>query len=365
MQCATGRLFRSRSLRAAATGGWAVGMRSLATEAAVGSEETRRMNMFTAVNDALRTALETDDSAIVFGEDVAFGGVFRCTVGLVDAFGKDRVFSTPLTEQGIVGFGIGYAATGATAIAEIQFADYIFPAFDQLVNEAAKYRYRSGGMFNCGGLTVRAPCSAVGHGGHYHSQSPEAYLCHTPGLRVVMPRDPITAKGLLLASIREQDPVVFLEPKVLYRTSVADVPVADYEIPLGVAEVVRSGKDITLVAWGTQVHVMMQVAEAVAEQNPGAECEVIDLQSLLPWDAETVVRSVEKTGRLIVAHEAPITCGFGAEVAATVQERCFLSLEAPVQRVAGWDTPFPLAHENYYLPNKDRCLEAVQKVLTY
>jgi 2-oxoisovalerate dehydrogenase E1 component beta subunit len=201
--------------------------------------KTRRMNLFTAVNDAMRIALETDPTAVVFGEDVAFGGVFRCSVDLKEKFGSHRVFNTPLCEQGIAGFGIGYAAMGRTAIAEIQFADYIFPAFDQLVNEAAKYRYRSGGQFDCGGLTVRAPYGAVGHGGLYHSQSPEAYFAHTPGLVVVMPRSPVTAKGLLLSCIRERNPCVFFEPKALYRASVEEVPEGDFTIPLRTAEIVQ------------------------------------------------------------------------------------------------------------------------------
>jgi 2-oxoisovalerate dehydrogenase E1 component beta subunit len=210
--------------------------------AALANSDTKRMNLYQAVNDALITALSTDETAVVFGEDVAFGGVFRCTVNLVEQFGKSRVFNTPLCEQGIAGFGIGLAATGHTAIAEIQFADYIFPAFDQLVNEAAKYRYRSGGQFNCGGLTVRSPCSAVGHGGHYHSQSPESYFAHTPGLKVVVPRSPIQAKGLLLASIRDRNPVIFFEPKILYRSAVEQVPVDDYELPLGKAEILKQGR---------------------------------------------------------------------------------------------------------------------------
>jgi 2-oxoisovalerate dehydrogenase E1 component beta subunit len=193
-------------------------LRNLELEA-IATSDTKRMNLYQAVNEALSTALATDETAVVFGEDVAFGGVFRCTMGLAQQFGKSRVFNTPLCEQGIVGFGIGMAAEGHTAIAEIQFADYIFPAFDQLVNEAAKYRYRSGGQFDCGGLTVRTPCSAVGHGGHYHSQTPEAYFAHTPGLKVVMPRSPIQAKGLLLASIRDRNPIIFMEPKVLYRAA--------------------------------------------------------------------------------------------------------------------------------------------------
>lgn len=322
------------------------------------------MNMFTAINSALRTALCTDERSFIFGEDVGFGGVFRCTTGLQAEFGSERVFNTPLCEQGIVGFGIGLAAMGSRAIAEIQFADYIFPAFDQLVNEAAKYRYRSGGEFNCGGLTVRAPYGAVGHGGLYHSQSPEAYFCHTPGLRVVTCRDPVSAKGLLLASIRTPDPVIFLEPKMLYRSSVADVPDEEYEMELGKAEIVRQGKDVTMVGWGAEVHVLMRVAQR-AQKEMSIDCEVIDLQSLLPWDVATVTASATKTGRVLVAHEAPLTGGLGAEISASVQDNCFLSLEAPVKRVTGFDTPFPAVHEKFYVPGEDRCIQGLRDLLKY
>ncbi|KAJ1955252.1 hypothetical protein GGI12_005603, partial [Dipsacomyces acuminosporus] len=203
----------------------------------VAEGDTQRMNMCQAINDAMRIALAADDTSVVFGEDVAFGGVFRCSVGLAEEFGRERIFNTPLTEQGIAGFGIGLAAMGHTAIAEIQFADYIFPAFDQIVNEAAKYRYRSGNEFDVGGLTIRSPCSAVGHGGLYHSQSPEALFAHVPGLKVVMPRSPIQAKGLLLAAIRDKNPTLFFEPKILYRAAVEQVPVGEYVLPLSKAEV--------------------------------------------------------------------------------------------------------------------------------
>jgi 2-oxoisovalerate dehydrogenase E1 component beta subunit len=322
------------------------------------------MNLFTAINDAMRVALETDPTAVIFGEDVGFGGVFRATVDLRDKFGSHRVFNTPLCEQGIAGFAIGYAAMGKTAIAEIQFADYIFPAFDQIVNEAAKYRYRSGNQFNVGGLTFRAPYGAVGHGGLYHSQSPEAYFAHTPGLKVVMARSPITAKGLLLSCIRDPNPCVFFEPKALYRAAVEEVPEGDFTIPLGKAEVVRPGKDVTLVGWGAQVHVLNRAAEMAAKQA-GVECEVLDLRTILPWDKPAVVASVTKTGRCIVSHEAPLTGGFGAEVAASIQDACFLHLEAPVTRVAGFDTPFPLAFEKQYLPDAFKVLEAIKRVVKY
>ncbi|KAJ1657358.1 hypothetical protein IWQ61_003229 [Dispira simplex] len=325
----------------------------------------RKANLYQAVNDALRTALVTDESSVVFGEDVAFGGVFRCTVGLAKEFGRERVFNTPITEQGIAGFGIGMATMGHTAIAEMQFADYIFPAFDQLVNEAAKYRYRSGDMYDCGKLTVRAPCSAVGHGALYHSQSPEAFFTHAAGLKVVVPRSPVQAKGLLLASIRDPNPVLFFEPKVLYRAAVEQVPVEDYELPLGKAEIVKSGKDITIVGWGAQIYALENAIQLSEKELPGLSCELIDLRTIMPWDVDTIVKSVKKTGRLLVAHEAPHTSGFGAEIAATVQQHCFLNLQAPVRRVCGLDTPFPLAFERFYMPDCVRTFEAIKEVMSY
>ena len=214
---------------------------------------TQKVNLCAAICDTLDIALKTDPNAVVFGEDVKFGGVFRCTMGLNEKYGTDRVFNTPLSEQGIGGFAIGLATSGATAIAEMQFADYIFPAFDQIVNEAAKYRYRSGNEFDCGKLIFRSPYGAVGHGALYHSQSPEAYFAHTPGLVVVVPRSPVQAKGLLLSSIRNNNPVIFLEPKILYRLAEEDVPVEEYEIPLMKAEVIKEGTDITIVSYGTQL----------------------------------------------------------------------------------------------------------------
>lgn len=326
--------------------------------------QTQKMNLFQSLTNAMDIILDSDPSAVIFGEDVAFGGVFRCTVGLKDKYGKDRVFNTPLSEQGIVGFGIGLAAAGATAIAEIQFADYIFPAFDQFVNEASKFRYRSGNLFNCGSLTVRAPCGAVGHGALYHSQSVESFFAHTPGLKVVVPRGPIQAKGLFISSVRDKNPTIFFEPKILYRQAVEEVPLADYEIPLSEAEILEQGSDVTVVGWGTQIHVLREVCK-MAKDELGASCELIDLQTILPWDEETVIKSVLKTGRLLIAHEAPLTGGFAAEISSTVQENCFLSLEAPVQRVCGWDTPFSLIFEPFYLPDKWRCFEALRKIMSY
>ncbi|KAK9808306.1 hypothetical protein WJX73_009979 [Symbiochloris irregularis] len=305
-----------------------------------------------------------NSGVIVFGEDVGFGGVFRCTLGLQEKFGRHRVFNTPISEQGIVGFAIGAAAQGLTPVAEIQFADYIHPAFDQFVNEAAKYRYRSGNSFNCGGMTVRAPYGAVGHGGHYHSQSPEAFYTHVPGLRVVVPSGPREAKGLLLASIQHPDPVVFFEAKMMYRTAVEEVPTGDYTIPVGQARLAREGGDVTIVAWGQMVAVAEQAAAVVQEQG-GVSCEVIDLRTLLPWDRATVEASVSKTGRLIVVHEAPITSGFGAEIVAAISKRCFLRLESPPVRVCGYDTPFPLIYEPLYVPSTPRVVDAIHEAVKF
>ncbi|XP_052855303.1 2-oxoisovalerate dehydrogenase subunit beta, mitochondrial [Drosophila gunungcola] len=324
----------------------------------------KKMNMFNAINNAMDLALSDDKSALLFGEDVGFGGVFRCSVNLRDKYGKERVFNSPLCEQGIAGFAIGVANTGTTAIAEIQFADYIFPSFDQIINEAAKYRYRSGGLFDCGSLTFRVPCGAVGHGALYHSQSPEAYFAHTPGLRIVVPRGPIKAKGLLLACIRDPNPCIVFEPKTLYRAAIEEVPTEYYTSELGKADILRHGKDVTLVGWGTQVHVLLEVAEQ-AKLDFNVDCEVIDLVSILPWDTNAICTSAKKTGRVIIAHEAPLTQGFGSELASYIQEKCFLYLEAPVKRVTGWDTPFPHVFEPFYLPDKHRCLSAIKEIVNY
>lgn len=314
---------------------------------------TKRMNLFQAINDALSLALAEDESVLLFGEDVAFGGVFRCSMKLAETYGGDRVFNTPLTEQGIMGFAIGAAAEGMRPIAEIQFADYVFPAFDQMVNEAAKFRYRDGTCRrHVGGLTVRMPCGAVGHGALYHSQSPEALFTHIPGWRVVMPRSPLQAKGLLLAAIRSNDPVVFMEPKILYRAAVEQVPVAPYELPLSKAEVVKEGKDVTIVSYGQPLYICLNAIKQ-AEQDLGVKVELIDLRTIYPWDKETVFKSVQKTGRCIVVHESMVNAGVGAEVAAAVQEdpSTFVRLEAPVFRLAGWSIPTPLVFEKFNLPD--------------
>jgi 2-oxoisovalerate dehydrogenase E1 component beta subunit len=323
-----------------------------------------QMNLLQAINNALITAMADDEKVMVFGEDVGhFGGVFRATSNLQEKFGKGRCFNTPLTEQGIIGFANGLASHGSVPVAEIQFSDYIFPAFDQIVNETAKWRYRSGGQFTCGTLTIRTPYGGGIAGGLYHSQSPEAFFAHIPGMKVVIPRNPRQAKGLLLASIRDDNPVLFMEPKKLYRASVGDVPEADYELPLGKADMVKEGTDITLLAWGAQVEIIEKAA-AMA-QEIGVSCEVIDLQSILPWDVETICGSVCKTGRLLINHEAPLTGGFASEIAATVQERCFLYLESPIARVCGLDTPFPLAHEKEYMPDHLKTFEAIKRTMDY
>lgn len=326
-----------------------------------GGSESKPMNYCNAINDALHIALAENKKGLVFGEDVAFGGVFRCTVGLLEKFGRDRVFNTPLSEQGIVGFAVGLAAEGYTPVAEIQFADYIFPAFDQITNEAAKYRYRTGGTYDVGGLTIRTPYGAVGHGGHYHSQSPEAFFTHIPGIKVVMPSGPKEAKGLLLASIKDPNPVIFFEAKMLYRTAIEEVPTGSSEIPLGKARILQEGSDVTVVSWGQQVAVVDLTAKLVREKS-GIECEVIDLRTLLPWDVDSVVKSVNKTGKLVVSHEAPITSGFGAEVVSTIVDKCFWKLQAPPARVCGYDTPFPLVYEPLYLPSVQRVSDAIIQV---
>ncbi len=323
-----------------------------------------KMNLLQAINNALVTAMAANPKVLVLGEDVGhFGGVFRATSDLQAKFGRERCFNTPLTEQGIIGFANGLAAQGCIPVAEIQFADYIFPAFDQIINETAKFRYRSGGQFDCGNLTIRAPYGGGIAGGHYHSQSPEAFFTHIPGIKVVIPRNPYQAKGLLLSAIRDPDPVLFLEPKRIYRASVGDVPEEDYELPLGQADVVQVGTDITLVGWGAQVEVLQDAAEQALKL--GISCEIIDLQSLLPWDAELVCASVNKTGRLLINHEAPVTSGFGSEIAATVQERCFLHLESPIQRVCGLDTPYPLIQEKQYMPDALKTLAAIKYSVNY
>lgn len=328
---------------------------------------TSRINLFQAINSALAHALRSDPRVLLFGEDVAFGGVFRCSMNLASEFGDDRVFNTPLSEQGIVGFAVGAAVEGMKPIAEIQFADYVFPAFDQIVNEAAKIRYRAGtnaDAQSCGGLVIRMPAGGVGHGALYHSQSPESLFTHVPGVRVVIPRSPSQAKGLLLAAIASPDPVVFLEPKILYRAAVEHVPAEPYMLPLSKAEVLKEGKDVTIISYGTPLYTC-QTAITAAEKDFNCSVELIDLRTIYPWDRQGVVTSVNKTGRCIVVHESMVNAGVGAEVAATVQEKCFLRLEAPVQRVAGWSTHAGLAYERFNIPDVTRVYDAIRKALEW
>ncbi|NIB43588.1 alpha-ketoacid dehydrogenase subunit beta [Pseudomaricurvus alkylphenolicus] len=322
------------------------------------------MNLLQAVNSALDNAMAADDRVLCLGEDVGtFGGVFRATSHLQEKYGRARCFNTPLTEQGVAGFAIGLAAQGSVPVAEIQFADYIFPAFDQIVNEAAKFRYRSGNEFNVAGLTFRSPYGGGIAGGLYHSQSPEAYFCHTPGLKVVIPSNPYQAKGLLMSAIADPNPVVFFEPKRLYRAAVGEVPEEAYTLPLSEAQIVSQGSDITLLAWGAQMEILQRAADLAEAED--ISCELIDLCTLLPWDVDTVAASVTKTGRLLISHEAPRTGGFAGEIAATIQEHCFLSLESPIARVTGLDTPFPLAHEKEYMPDHLKVFEAIKQTIHY
>ncbi|BCS23681.1 alpha-ketoacid dehydrogenase subunit beta [Aspergillus puulaauensis] len=326
---------------------------------------SKRMNLFQAVNDALATALRTSNKVLCFGEDVAFGGVFRCTTGLQAEFGADRVFNTPLTEQGIVGAAIGMAAEGRKPVVEIQFADYVFPAFDQIVNEASKFRYREGLTgSNLAGMVVRMPCGGVGHGALYHSQSPESLFCHVPGMRVVIPRSPSQAKGLLLASILEsEDPVIFMEPKILYRAAVEEVPEATYTLPLSKAEVLKEGSDLTIISYGRPLYTCQAAIEAVEREIKGLNIELIDLRTVYPWDRQTVIDSVKKTGRAIIVHESMVNFGVGAEVASTIQDKAFFHLEAPVKRVAGWSTHTGLAWEKYILPDVTRIYDAIHETM--
>ena len=321
------------------------------------------MNIIQAVNDALRLEMQRDSRVVVLGEDIGkFGGVFRATSGLFEEFGADRVMDTPLAEAGIIGSAIGMALYGLRPVPEIQFADFIYPAYDQIVNELAKFRYRSGGQYTAP-VVIRTPYGGGIRGGHYHSQSPEAYFCHTAGLKVVIPSNPYDAKGLLLSAIRGEDPVLFMEPKRVYRASKGEVPEGDYTVPIGKAKVVREGTQVTVLCYGAMVHVVAEAVErAVAD---GLDPEVIDLMTLSPLDEDTVLSSVVKTGRVVIVHEAPKTCGYGAELVALIAEKALMSLEAPIVRVAGFDTPFPYTLENEYLPTPERVLAQLHETVRF
>lgn len=320
----------------------------------------RELTMVQAINEALRSALSADENVVLLGEDVGrIGGVFRVTQGLQAEFGEERVIDSPLTETGIIGAAVGMALGGLRPVPEIQFADFIFPAFDQIVNEAAKYRYRSGADFQVP-LVIRTPYGGGIKGGHYHSQSPEALFIHTPGLKVVVPSSPANAKGLLLSALDDPDPVLFLEPKRIYRAVKGPVPDDDRRVPLSKAEVVRPGRDITCIAWGAMLYEALAAAEQAAKQ--GCEVEVIDLRTLWPVDFDTLRESVCRTGRVVVVQEAPRACGFAAELIALLNEHAFVHLEAPPARVTGYDTPFPYAREHDYLPLAPRIQAAFDRV---
>jgi 2-oxoisovalerate dehydrogenase E1 component beta subunit len=335
---------------------------------------TKRLNMIEAINEALHIMMERDGDVVVFGEDVGyFGGVFRATAGLQKKFGKNRVFDTPINECGIIGAAVGMGAYGLRPVPEIQFADYIYPGLDQLISEAARLRYRSAGEF-IAPITVRSPFGGGIFGGQTHSQSPEALFTHVAGLKTVIPSTPHDAKGLLIAAIEDNDPVIFFEPKRIYNGPFSGyydkpvepwakhdgslVPEGYYKIPLGKARVVREGEALTVLAYGTMIH----VAQAVLAEK-GVDAEIIDLRTLVPLDIETIEASVRKTGRCLIVHEATRTGGFGAELSALVQERCFYHLEAPIERVTGFDTPYPHSLEWAYFPGPVRIGEAVDRLL--
>lgn len=333
-----------------------------------------QMNMIQAINSAHDVMLDRDPGTIVYGEDVGyFGGVFNCTEGLQQKYGESRVFDAPISELGIVATAIGMGVNGLRPVIEIQFADYIYPAYDQLTSEAARLRHRSGGQFWCP-ITVRAPCGGGIRGGQTHSQSPEALFTHVCGLKTVIPSNPYDAKGLLISAIEDDDPVIFFEPKRIYHGPfpgvpdapasswkdhpASDVPDGYFTVPLGKAQIVRAGTDVTMLTYGTMVHVAMAAVE-----ETGVDAEVIDLRSLVPLDVDTIVESVQKTGRCAILHEATQTSGFGAELSATVQEECFWHLEAPIRRITGWDVPYPHAFEWEYFPGRERVARVLNEIM--
>ena len=333
-----------------------------------------QMTMVQALNSAMAEMMERDPDVLVFGQDVGyFGGVFRATEGLQKKYGVTRCFDTPIGEAGIVAAAVGMGAYGLRPVVEIQFADYIYPAYDQIVSEAARLRYRSAGDFSCP-ITIRTPYGGGIFGGQTHSQSPEALFAHVAGLKTVIPSTPYDAKGLLISAIEDEDPVIFLEPKRIYngpfdghhdkpvtpwaQHAASEVPEGHYTVPLGKARVVREGNDLTVLAYGTMVHVAL-----AATAETGIDAEVIDLRTMVPLDIEAIVTSVEKTGRCVIVHEATRTGGYGAEISALVQEYCFYHLEAPIERVAGWDTPYPHAFEWQYFPGPGRVAAAMRRAM--
>lgn len=333
-----------------------------------------QMNMIEAIRSALDVVMAKDPNTVILGEDVGyFGGVFRCTDGLQRKYGEHRVIDAPIAEGGIIGTAIGMGVNGLRPVAEIQFADYIYPGFDQVVSELGRLRYRSGGDF-FSPVTIRTPCGGGIRGGQTHSQSPEAIFTHISGIKTVMPSNPYDAKGLLISAIESDDPVVFFEPKRIYNGPFdgdpdkpavpwtshpkGEVPDDHYTVPLGSAEVVEAGDELTIITYGTLVHIAQAAAALV-----GVNAEIIDVRTLAPLDSVTLTESVKKTGRCLIAHEATRTSGFGAELTATVQEECFYHLEAPIERVAGWDTPYPHAFEWQYFPGQKRIAAGIRKVM--
>ncbi len=333
-----------------------------------------QMNMIQAINSALDVMMDRDPDVVVMGEDVGFfGGVFRATAGLQKKYGKNRVFDTPITECGIIGVAVGMGAYGLRPVPEIQFADYIYPALDQLVSEAARLRYRSAGEF-IAPMTVRSPFGGGIFGGQTHSQSPEGIFTHVSGIKTVIPATPYDAKGLLIAAIEDNDPTIFFEPKRIYNGPFdghynrpsrnwgghpdAQVPEGYYKIPLGKARIARAGEALTILCYGTMVHVVASTVE-----DMGIDAEIIDLRTLVPLDIEAIEASVKKTGHCLIVHEATRTSGFGAELSALVQERCFYYLEAPIERVTGFDTPYPHSLEWAYFPGPIRIRDAITKIL--
>jgi 2-oxoisovalerate dehydrogenase E1 component beta subunit len=333
-----------------------------------------QMNMIEAIRSALDVSMDRDPNVIILGEDVGyFGGVFRCTDGLQRKFGEHRVIDAPIAEGGIIGAAIGMGINGLRPVAEIQFADYIYPGFDQIVSELARIRYRSAGEF-FSPVTIRTPCGGGIRGGQTHSQSPEAIFAHVTGIRIVMPSNPYDAKGLLISAIESDDPVVFFEPKRIYngpfdgdpdKPAVSwashpkgEVPEGHYTVSLDTAEIVKTGEELTIVTYGTMVHVVKAAAEEV-----GVDAEIIDVRSISPLDVETLTASVNRTGRCLVVHEATRFAGYGAELTARIQKDCFYNLEAPISRIAGWDTPYPHAFEWQYFPGKKRVANGIRKLM--
>jgi len=326
--------------------------------------ETQNLTLVQAVRDGLYGEMKRDDDVLVMGEDVGKnGGVFRATQGLHDEFGGDRVIDTPLAESGIIGTAIGMSAYGLRPVPEIQFLGFIYPGFDQIVSHAARLRTRSRGRYTCP-MVIRAPYGGGIRAPEHHSESKEAFFVHEPGLKVVIPSTPYDTKGLLASAIRDPDPVVFLEPKLVYRAFREEVPDDSYTVPLGEAAVRREGSDVSVFTWGAMTRPTVEAAEELAEE--GIDAEVVDLRTLSPLDEETIVASFEKTGRAAVVHEAPKTGGLAGEITATIQEEALIYQEAPIERITGFDTPFPLyALEDYYLPEAARITDGIREVAEF